>query len=75
MTVKHSMKLKFLDGEWEEFISHCGFTDDEKEIIPYLRRGWYGVDIAAELNISHSTLKRRKKEIENRITRYIIKAG
>lgn len=69
------MKLKFLDDEWEELISHCGFTDDEMEIIPFLRRGWYGVDIAAELNISHSTFKRRKKAIENRIIKYLIKAG
>jgi DNA-binding NarL/FixJ family response regulator len=69
------MKLKFLDDEWEELISHCGFTDDEKEIIPYLRRGWYGVDIAAELNISRNTFVRRKKSIEDRIIKYLIKAG
>lgn len=69
------MKQKFLDDEWEEFMSHCGFTDDEIEILPYLKRGWYGVDIAAELNISHSTFKRRKKNIEDRIAKYLIKAG
>ena len=62
-------------NEWEELIAHCGFTDDEIEVVRFLRKGWYGIDIAAELNISHSTFKRRKKEIENRITRYIIKAG
>ena len=69
------MKQKFLDDEWEEFMSHCGFTDDEIEILPYLKRGWYGIDIAAELNISHSTFKRRKKSIEDRIAKYLIKAG
>jgi DNA-binding NarL/FixJ family response regulator len=69
------MKQKFLDDEWEEFTTHCGFTDDEIEILPYLKRGWYGVDIAAELNISHSTFKRRKKSIEDRIAKYLIKAG
>ena len=69
------MKLKFLDDEWEEFMSHCGFTDDEKEIVHYLRKGWYGMDIAFELNISRSTFKRRKKDIEERITKYILKTG
>ena len=69
------MKLKFLDDEWEEFIDHCGFTDDEIEILPFLRRGWYGFDIAAELNISISTFKRRKKNVEDRIAKYLIKIG
>lgn len=69
------MKLRFLDDEWDEFMSHCGFTDNEIEVVNYLRKGWYGVDIAAELNISHSTFKRRKKDIENRIAKYILKTG
>ena len=69
------MKLKFLNDEWEELIFHCGFTDDELEVVKFLRKGWYGMDIAAELNISHSTFKRRKKHIEDRIIKYLIKAG
>ena len=69
------MKLKFFNDEWEEFINNCGFTDNELEIIPFLRRGWYSVDIAEELNISVSTFKRRKKRIEQKIIRYIQKAG
>lgn len=69
------MKLKFLNDEWEELISHCGFTDDELEVVRFLRKGWYGVDIAAELNISHTTFKRRKKSVEDRIIRYLLKSG
>lgn len=69
------MKLKFFNDEWEEFINNCGFADNELEIIPFLRRGWYSVDIAEELNISVSTFKRRKKRIEQKIIRYIQKAG
>lgn len=69
------MTLKFFNDEWELFMSNCGFTDDETEIVHLLRRGWYCVDIAAELNISHSTLKRRKKKIEQKIIRYISKSG
>lgn len=69
------MKLQFLKDEWEEFIEHCDFTDDEMEIVPFLRRGWYSVDIAAELDISTSTFKRRKKCIEAKLIRYIERAG
>ena len=43
------MTLRFFNDEWEEFMEHCGFTDEEKldyivydeekQIVPYLRRG------------------------------------
>lgn len=66
---------QFFNDEWEEFIECCGFTDDELQIIPFLRRGWYSVDIAAELCISVSTFKRRKKRIECKIIRHIERAG
>jgi DNA-binding NarL/FixJ family response regulator len=69
------MKLNFFNDEWEALIGNCGFTDVEMEIIPFLRRGWYSVDIAAELNISVSTFKRRKKRIEAKLIRYIERAG
>ena len=69
------MKLNFFNDEWEALIGNCGFTDVEMEIIPFLRRGWYAVDIAAELNISVSTFLRRKKNIENKILRYLATAG
>ena len=69
------MKLNFFNDEWEALIGNCGFTDVEMEIIPFLRRGWYAVDIAAELNVSSSTVKRRKRKVEQKIIRYIVKAG
>ena len=65
------MKFRFYKDEWDLFLENCGFTDDEYEIIPLLRKGWALADVAAELNISDSTLKRRKKSIENKIIRYI----
>lgn len=67
--------LKFFNDEWEEFILHCGFTDEELQIVSFLRRGWYSVDIAAELCISVSTFKRRKRNVMNKIVRYILKTG
>ena len=66
------MKNTFLKCEWEEFIENCDFTDDELEILPLIRRGWSQIDIATELCISNSTLKRRIKSIKNKITKYIL---
>lgn len=63
--------MNFYYDEWEQFVKYCGFTDIEQEIVKYLRRGWYEVDIAAELNMSHSTVTRKKKKIKNKILRYI----
>lgn len=69
------MKLQFFKDEWDDFVENCGFTDDELEIVTYLRRGWSGVDIAEELHISHATLKRRRTRIAQKITRYLLIAG
>ena len=69
------MKLDFLKSEWEDFFECCGFTDDELEVIPFLRKGWALVDIAAELCISDSTLKRRKRKIINKIIKYVSKGS
>lgn len=67
------MTTKFFNDEWESFIENCGFTDDELEIVKFLRKGWAQVDIAAELCISIPTLTRRKKRITEKIIRYISK--
>ena len=69
------MVMRFYNDEWELFITNCGFTDDELEIIPDLRRGWACIDIAEELNVSLSTLKRRRTRIGKKIIRYIAKQG
>ena len=65
------MKYRFFVDEWELFLEHCGFSDDELEIIPFLRHEWAIIDIAEELCISVSTLERRKKRISEKIARYI----
>lgn len=67
------MKLEFRKEDWEEFLENIDFTDNEKKVIPLLRRGWYQVDIAAELNISVSTVKRRITSITNKTVSYIMR--
>lgn len=62
------------DDEWDEYIANCGFSDGELEIIKYMRKEWVQVDIAAELHISLSTLKRRVKRIYLKIIHYNFKS-
>ena len=67
------MRIKFLKEDWEEFLSNIDFTDKELEIIPLMRRGWAQIDIAAELDISLSTTKRRMTAITNKVVCYIMR--
>lgn len=67
------MRLQFLKEDWEEFLQNIDFTDNELKIIPLIRRGWFLVDIAAELDISVSTVKRRTTSITNKTVAYILR--
>ena len=64
-------KIDFYPEEWAEFIEHCDFTDTELEIIKLTRRGWLIADISAELYMSESTIKRKRKSVVNKILHYI----
>lgn len=64
---------KFFADEWDDLIKNCGFTDSELEVIKFLRRGWVEEDIAAEMYVSRSTVKRRKHSIVTKITHYLLK--
>lgn len=65
--------LRFYSDDWEEYIRNCDFTDEELAIIKFMRREWAQADIAAELCISLSTLKRRVKRIYLKIINYAYK--
>lgn len=69
------MKMDFFKDEWDDFVENCGFTDVELEIVGYLRRGLFSVDIAEELNLSHSTVKGKRARIGKKIARYLEKVG
>lgn len=64
-------KMDFSKKEYDHLVEVCGFTDDELEVLDLKRRGWYTADIAAELNISERTVKRRTQRIVNKIIRTI----
>lgn len=42
-------------------------TDEETDVLQLRRRGWRNADIAAELNCSERTIKRRVHSIKNKI--------
>ena len=42
-------------------------TDEEMDVLQLRRRGWRNADIAAELNCSERTVKRRIHSIKNKI--------
>lgn len=65
-------RLDFFQDEWVFFLDHCDFTDVELQIISLVRRGWRLADIAAELFLSESTVKRYRKRIENKILHCIL---
>lgn len=65
-------QLDFNKNEWEEFLENIDFTDEEKTIIELTRRGFYQIDIAEELLVSLSTIKRRNNKIIGKIIRYIL---
>ncbi len=65
-------KLDFYPNEWDFLFAHCDFTDSEKDVIALMRRGMYQEDIAAELYVSRSTVKRRKAAIFRKINHCIL---
>lgn len=42
-------------------------TDEETDVLQLRRRGWRNADIAAELNLSERTVKRRVHSIKTKI--------
>lgn len=56
---------------WEGLLDGAGFTDRERELIPYLRRGKGGIETSLSLNISLSTYNRLKRSITDKIMAFV----
>lgn len=64
--------LDFFADEWNDFLSHCDFTDLELKIIQYKRTtDLRNIDIGQELGYCEKTIIRKCKKIENKIIHYI----
>lgn len=61
------MKFELNRKEYDKIIEECIFTDNEKEVLEYLIRGWTIVQISINTNLSTSTVSRIKKSIINKI--------
>lgn len=61
------MKFDMNKALRDHYVEQCGFTDDEVKILDFKRRGWFNEDIAAEMNFSSRTIKRRVHSIKNKI--------
>lgn len=61
------MKYRYAVAELERMRENEWLTDREKEVFDlYYRRGWAIVDVAAELYISPSTVKRCLQSIRSK---------
>ena len=65
--------LKFHREEWNEFLDNIDFTDEERQVIELVRRGWCQEDIAAEMYCSRRTVARRYTSITNKIVHYVLR--
>lgn len=61
------MKLEMRQSEYERLIDECGFTDEERAVLDYKRRGWFDADIAEELYCSRRTVGRRLNSIRRKM--------
>lgn len=62
--------LRYYKDEWDEFEVNCGFTDVEEYVIKLYKKGWAIADVAAELDVSQSTVNRVIKRIKSKIEHY-----
>lgn len=63
------MKLNYTKDEVKKLKEKIYFTQQEEQILEYWNLDYSIVMIADKLNISTSTVTRRKKEIRNKIDR------
>lgn len=65
------IRYDYPEALWERLLNGAGFTDREKEIIPYLRRGKGSIETSLSLSISLSTYNRLKNSITGKIMAFI----
>lgn len=63
------MKLNYTKDEVKKLKEKLYFTQQEEQILEYWNLDYSIVMIASKLNISTSTVTRRKREIRNKIDR------
>ncbi|MDE6357702.1 MAG: hypothetical protein K2L15_03825 [Eubacteriales bacterium] len=66
-----SLLKEFSKQDWELLINNIDLSDEELQIIDYIRRGWRQIDIAENFSVHENTIKRKYKNIAIKIAVYI----
>lgn len=62
----------FSKQEWLYFMDNIDFSNEEIEIIKLIRQGFRQIDIAEDLSLCESTIKRKYKKILGKIDRFVL---
>lgn len=69
---KYTSLLKgFTKQDWKILLNNIDLSDEEIQIIEYLRKGWRQIDIATNFGVHENTIKRKYKNIAFKIAVYI----
>ena len=65
------IKFDFSYNDYQDFLIKCPFTEEEKQILEYRRKGKSIIEISIILNLSERTVSRRVKSIYKKILKEI----
>ncbi len=65
------IKFDFSYNDYQDFLIKCPFSEEEKQILKYRRKGKSIVEISMILNLSERTVSRRVKSIYKKILKEI----
>ena len=65
------IKFDFTYNDYQDFLIKCPFSEEEKQILEYRRKGKSIVEISMILNLSERTVSRRVKSIYKKILKEI----
>jgi DNA-binding NarL/FixJ family response regulator len=64
------MKLDFAKREFDEYVEHCGFTDEEIKLLTLKRRGLLVSEIATTMDYCEKSIIRKTKRVIGKIIKY-----
>lgn len=65
------IKFDFSYNDYQDFLIKCPFSEEEKQILNYRRKGKSIIEISMILNLSERTVSRRVKSIYKKILKEI----
>lgn len=65
------IKFDFSYNDYQDFLIKCPFSEEERQILEYRRKGKSIIEISMILNLSERTVSRRVKSIYKKILKEI----